>query len=44
MLNQVGPERNIREGARFRLLQETKEAWPSLGLYRELKAVGFFQI
>ncbi|WOJ89666.1 phosphate-starvation-inducible PsiE family protein [Methylocapsa polymorpha] len=37
MVNEVGPERNIQEGRRFRLFQETKEAWPRLGLYERFE-------
>jgi uncharacterized membrane protein (DUF373 family) len=37
MGNQVGTERKARGGLRFRLLQETAEAWPSLGIYQRFE-------
>jgi uncharacterized membrane protein (DUF373 family) len=37
MANQVDPERKAHGGLPFHLLQETREAWPSLGFYQRFE-------
>jgi uncharacterized membrane protein (DUF373 family) len=37
MSNQASPERRTRGGPRFRLLHDTAEAWPSLGMYQRFE-------
>jgi uncharacterized membrane protein (DUF373 family) len=37
MGTQIDPERKARGGLRFRLFQETAEAWPGLGIYQRFE-------